>query len=251
MAKQVGITKITGTIGDITFYRSQDGLMAKQKSTVSARRIATDPAYARTRENNSEFGRACKTGKVIRAAFNNVLSEAADSRMVSRLVKAVMSVQKADTVSDRGERNILTGDATLLERFDFNLRSPLGTVLKAQFLADVDRATGEATITVESFIPAKNIAAPNVASHFKLVSAAAAINFQSKSFVTTSAATPEIELGLDPQAAVNLLLQLAANSEGHLVIVLGVEFYQKFNGRFYSMNDSGSNAMTIAKVSMP
>jgi hypothetical protein len=251
MAKQAGTAKITGTIGDITFYKSQDGLMAKAKSEISGKRIATDPAYARTRENNSEFGRACKTGKVIRTAFNNVLSKAADNRMISRLVKAVMKAQKADDVSDRGERNIITGDASLLEKFDFNVRSPLGSVLKAQFLADVDRVTGEATVTVEEFIPETNISAPDGATHFKLFSTAAAINFESESFLKASATTPEIELGLVPQAGINLVQQLPANSEDHLIIVLGIEFYQKFNGRFYPMNNGGSNAITIARVDMP
>ena len=56
MARQTGTGKIQGTPGDITFYRSRDGLMAKLKSAVSADRIATDPVYARTKENGEEFG---------------------------------------------------------------------------------------------------------------------------------------------------------------------------------------------------
>jgi hypothetical protein len=251
MAKQVGTGKIQGTLGDITFYKSRDGLMAKLKSGVSAERIATDPAYARTRENNNDFGRACKTGKVIRTAFNSVLSQAADDRMVSRLVKAVMQSQKADTVSDRGKLNISSGNASLLESFEFNEKSPLTTVIKAQYLADVDRVTGAATVTVEAFIPAKNINAPDGATHCKLFSAAAAINFETGSIVKTGATTPEIELGLQLQPAITLEQQLPANSEDHLIIVLGIEFYQKFNDRFYPMNNSSTNAVTIARVDMP
>lgn len=251
MPKQIGTAKIRGTIGDITFYKSQDGLMARQKTEISAKRIATDPAYARTRENNKEFGRACKTGKVIRTAFNNVLAQAADNRMISRLVQAVMVAQKADGVSDRGERNIITGDATLLEKFDFNDKSPLGAVLQAQFLADVDRVTGEVTVTVEEFIPAKNINPPDGATHCKLFSAAAAVDFASGTFVKTSATTPEIVLGLQPEAVINLVQHLPANSDDHLIIVLGIEFYQRFNGRFYPINNGSSNAITIVRVDMP
>lgn len=251
MPKQIGTGKIMGTIGDITFYKSRDGLMVKQKSEVSAKRIATDPAYARTRENNREFGRACKTGKVIRTAFNSVISQTADSRMISRLVQAVMTAQRADSVSDRGERNIITGDASLLEAFDFNERSPFSAVFKPQMLADVDRATGEATVTVEPFIPTKEINLPDGATHFKLFSAAAAINFEYGTFLKANATTQEIALGLELVPEVNLVQQLPPNSEDHLIIVLGIEFYQKFNGRFYPMNNGSSNAIKVARVDMP
>ena len=32
MAKQKGIIKLDGTIGDITFYKSQDGYLAREKA---------------------------------------------------------------------------------------------------------------------------------------------------------------------------------------------------------------------------
>lgn len=63
MAKQKGIIKLDGTIGGITFYKSQDGYLAREKGGVSAEKIATDPAFQRTRENGEEFGRAGKAGK--------------------------------------------------------------------------------------------------------------------------------------------------------------------------------------------
>lgn len=58
MARQKGIIKLDGTIGDITFYKSQDGYLAREKGGVSADRIANDPNFQRTRENGQEFGRA-------------------------------------------------------------------------------------------------------------------------------------------------------------------------------------------------
>ena len=55
MAKQKGILKLDGTIGGITFYKSQDGYLAREKGGVDGNRIATDPNFQRTRENGSEF----------------------------------------------------------------------------------------------------------------------------------------------------------------------------------------------------
>ena len=42
MAKQKGIIKIEGTIGDITFFKTADGYLAREKSGVSADRIKTE-----------------------------------------------------------------------------------------------------------------------------------------------------------------------------------------------------------------
>ena len=58
MAKQKGIIKLDGTSGDIAFYKSQDGYLARENGGVSADRIANDPNFQRTRENSEEFGRA-------------------------------------------------------------------------------------------------------------------------------------------------------------------------------------------------
>lgn len=66
MAKLKGIIKIEGTLQDMTFYKTQDGHLVKTKSGVSGSRIATDPAFARTRENGAEFGSAAKAGKLLR-----------------------------------------------------------------------------------------------------------------------------------------------------------------------------------------
>ena len=69
MARQKGIIKLKGTIGDISFYKTGDGHLAREKGGVDGSRIANDPAFQRTRENGSEFGRAGKGGKVIRNAI--------------------------------------------------------------------------------------------------------------------------------------------------------------------------------------
>ena len=54
MAKQTGIIKLKGTIGDISFYKTTDGHLAREKGGVDGNRIANDPAFQRTRENGSE-----------------------------------------------------------------------------------------------------------------------------------------------------------------------------------------------------
>src|SRR5690606_41761396 len=88
MAKQRGIVKLEGTIGDITFLKTKDGYLAKEKTHISADRIATDPAFKRTRENGAEFGRAGKAGKLVRSAFRASSQTAPDSKAGRSMVRS-------------------------------------------------------------------------------------------------------------------------------------------------------------------
>jgi len=49
MATQKGILKIEGTMGGMTFYKKDGQYLVKEKSSISADKIASDPAFARTR----------------------------------------------------------------------------------------------------------------------------------------------------------------------------------------------------------
>lgn len=160
MAKQNGIIKLKGTIGDITFYKTKDGHLAREKGGVDANRIANDPAFQRTRENGSEFGRAGKAGKMLRVALRQVLINSADGRMVSRLTQAMTKVIQADATNPRGLRNVIDGEAELLTGFEFNIGGKLGTTLFAPFEATIDRVSGNIGLTLAPFVPITMIAAP-------------------------------------------------------------------------------------------
>jgi hypothetical protein len=148
MAKQSGIIKLEGTIGDISFYKTQDGLLSREKGGVSADRIKNDPAFQRTRENGEEFGRARAAGKVLRNALRQVVQPVADNRLVSRLTQKMFEVVKADATSTRGQRNVLDGELELLEGFEFNINGLFRTTFYAPYSATINRATGVLKIAV-------------------------------------------------------------------------------------------------------
>src|SRR5260221_7944894 len=125
MAKQSGILPIEGTLGNITFFKTKDGYMVKEKSSISAAKIANDPAFARTRENMAEFGKAGKASKLLRTVLKTIIQGSTDDRMVSRLTKQMIAVIQADATSERGQRNVIDGEATLLEGFEFNIDGKL------------------------------------------------------------------------------------------------------------------------------
>lgn len=248
MARQTGIIKLKGTLGDISFYKSGDGHLARTKGGVDASRIANDPAFQRTRENGSEFGRAGKGGKVIRNAIRVLLQNAKDKRVVSRLTKNLVAVTKTDTVNERGQRTIEDGDMNLLKGFEFNVNGKLGATLFAPYGTTLDRVTGDVALTVASFSPTVRIAAPGGTTHFKMVTGAAELNFIGETSTFESAETGILPYTAADTAAINLAVALPADSELPILQVVGIEFYQEVNGQMYPLKNGAYNALSVAIV---
>ncbi len=248
MAKQTGIIKLKGTIGDISFYKSADGHLARYKGGVDANRIANDPAFQRTRENGSEFGRAGKGGKVIRNAIRVLLQNAKDKRVVSRLTKSLVAVTKTDTTNERGLRTIQNGDMNTLLGFEFNANGKLGATLFAPFTTSLDRAAGDVGASLAPFAPTVRIAAPSGTTHFKLVMGAAELDFPNESSTFESDETAVLPYDGADTAAIDLSVSLTANSTLPILQVVGVEFYQEVNGQMYPLKNGAFNALSIAQM---
>lgn len=248
MAKQNGIIKLKGTIGDITFYKTKDGHLAHEKGGVDANRIANDPAFQRTRENGSEFGRAGKAGKMLRVALRQVLINSADGRMVSRLTQAMTKVIQADATNPRGLRNVIDGEAELLTGFEFNIGGKLGTTLFAPFETTIDRVSGDIGLTLAPFVPTTMIAAPAGTTHFKIISAGAAIDFEAEKFEVTTSETAVLPWDSTLTAPINQDNSVSANSTNPLFLALGVEFYQEVNGQMYPLKNGAHNPLSLVQV---
>lgn len=249
MAKQKGIIKLNGTIGDITFYKTKDGHLAREKGGIDAKRIATDPAFQRTRENGSEFGRAGKAGKILRASIRPLLLNSADSRMVSRLTQSMIKVIQADTTSERGLRNVIDGEAELLNGFEFNIIGTLASSMFAPYTAAIDRISGELSVAFAPFVPVNMIAAPAGTTHFKIISAGTEIDFEAEKFVESHSETLPLPWDILPTLAITHTNTVTPNSSNPLFLVLGMEFYQEVNGKMYSLKNGTYNPLAIVSVS--
>jgi hypothetical protein len=249
MAKQKGILPVKGTIGNLTFYKSQDGYLVREKGGIDAQRIASDPAFQRTRENGAEFGRAGKAGKLLRNAVRALSQNASDSKMISRLTKEMMRVIKTDQVNPRGLRNVIDGEAELLQDFEFNSNSKLDATLYAPYTGVIDRVAGTLSVDIPPFIPANMIAAPVGATHFRINAAGAEIDFEGNLYVTGAESTPELPWDNVLTNVISLSNTVTANSTHPLFLLLGIEFFQEVNSTMYPLKNGAFNALSLIKVS--
>jgi hypothetical protein len=248
MARQIGIIKLDGVLDNIVFYRSTDGFMARLNNPLTAERIATDPSFARTRENMAEFGRAGKGARLLRTALRSELQKVSDGRLGSRLLREMMRVVKSDAVSGRGLRNLVEGEKTLLEGFDFNATARLGSTFFAPYTVSLDRTTGNGVVTVPAFVPVNEVEAPAGATHLRINAAAVAVDFLTGTYSYAGAESTAIELAGATTAPLTLTANLGANPVGALFLVMGIEFFQEVNHVPYALNNGAFNALTIVKV---
>lgn len=248
MARQKGIIKLKGSIQDLTFYKSGDGYMAREKGGVDKNRIANDPAFQRTRENGAEFGRAGKAGKMLRNALRGLIINSKDRRMVGRLTQRMVKVIQADAVNDRGLRNVIDGEAELLTGFEFNINAKLVSTLFAPFSGTIDRVTGKLTIAIPPFVPINMIAAPSAATHFKIISGGAEIDFEAETYVVETLETAVLPLNSTLTSVINLENQVTAASTKPLFLAMGIVFYQEVNGAMYVLKKE-FNPVAVCSVS--
>jgi hypothetical protein len=249
MARQKSIIKLEGNIGDINFYRSKNGYLARETTTLTAQRIATDPKFKRTRENNAEFKNAATAAKILRKACSELLQYSKDGSAHNRLFKEMMKVVKADVTSTRGKRNVMDGETELLQDFEFNSNATLNTTLFAPYSKDINRVTGVLKAEIPSFVPEDLLLAPVTSTHFRFVCLGTEVDFEQQSWVTQVQQSGVYPWNITPTGDISLEAQLPANSTHPLFLLFGLQFFQEVNGQRYPLKDGTFNSLSIIKVS--
>ena len=248
MAKQISLLKVNGTLEDLTFYKSQDGLLVRTKGGVSKQRIQNDPAFARTRENGAEFGHSASSGRMLRVAAGQLVFKVKDKRLSSRLVKIMSDLKNLDSNSKRGERKVAKGLQTpegklLLKGFDFNSKASMLSVFYGT--TTLDTATG--ALTVESFVPETQLRTPEGTTHFSMQNAFLNLDFDTGISSITYSLEEIFAYDATPVSTVLTPSAVPVGSGTQLYLLL-LEFYQEVNGIQYSLNNGSYNVLQIVDV---
>ncbi len=248
MGKLTGIIKFEGSFDGLTFYKSVDGYLVKGKSGVSKKRIMSDSAFVRTRENIREFSMNAKSGKAIRQSIGPFLHRAKDSKLSSRMVKLLHTIKNLDNSSVRGERLVRLGlDSSegkrLLKGFDFNVQSPLTSVLHTPYSVDV--VTG--ILSIPDLNPLEQLGIPEGATHVSFSCAFVAVDFETGLY--DSCYSPAVILELDNTISTIILTpEGVLTGTGTRMYLLLIEFFQEVNGVQYSLRNGAFNVLNVVEV---
>jgi hypothetical protein len=248
MAQQTGILGIKGTVGGLVF--AKDGSV-RQKPASNKATFTSSKSMVRVRENASEFGSAGSAGKLVRDALRTQIQAASDRYMVSRLSKVMKSIINLDATSDRGMRQVVAANAASLLGFNFNLGAGLGQSLFSPYTVTPSGAT--VTLAIPSLNPTVDIAAPTGATHYEILFGVASVNFVAKTYTSATVASPLGILPLTGAARTNVsqvaTLPAAPTADELVIGVLGMNYYQQINGKFYPLNNNASNPLAVEYTS--
>jgi hypothetical protein len=245
MAKQKGPVKLSGTIGDLTFYESGNQHLVKLKNGPTREEVLTKKEYVRTLENSNEFGPCASAGKLIRTALELVGSHLTDPTMVNRLTERLTRVMQSDTASQRGTRRVQRGQLSILKNFEFLKEARMADSFFAPYEAAFDRAIGTGTITIPSFLPKASLVLPPHATRVKLVATALALDFEKGRTQKAVSASEPLRLDNSLTEPITLTCAFEAPTELPIILVLGLQFMEEHEGFCYPMREKEYNATAI------
>lgn len=247
MAKQLGVIKLKGTIGDLNLYHSiNGGYLARAIGGGFSKKHRKKETLVRTMENASEFGRCSTTKKHFRIALAPFLCVRKDGELHGRMVQLFTRLKDLDSVNRRGNRRVARGLETLsgvnlLRNFVFTPSCNVMQVLAASGSYDFINQT----FSVSNF-DIKNVNFPSGATDLALTLGLLHFDFDTLEYQLKTSAPLYFDEGYGAssfQIPVDL-----PDVGGIAMAVLGMKFYQEVDGTFYLFRSANAVGFEILGV---
>jgi len=171
MAKMNGDFSFTGRLGNLSAYRMKgvEQVVLRTIGGPKKGKIKRNPSCAGILRNATEFGGPAKAAKSIRNALFPVL-HLTNRHLQSSFTELAKEVQKMDTVSQKGERNVwLSQHGEVLEGFDFHTKTPFSSIIPQTPVASISRDTISASVQLPALLPGINFFVPGTFGLFRCV----------------------------------------------------------------------------------
>jgi hypothetical protein len=263
MAKNIGLIKISGKVGDLQFFKKGGKAYVGLASQISKDRIKKDPAFKRTRENMAEFGGAAAVSKAIRQQLiplRGLFEVGLHARMTS-LVRLLINLG----TGERGQRAVeFSQNKEELAGIELNKLSHISEILFTPLEVTVNADRNQMVLNIAEFLPSDYMNIPEGASHFRIHAAALALSdfapggvknryrpinstqhglFAVQTTAETSVmstVTGGLSLTVDLPGAPTL------DADVSLATFIGIEFLQNINGTYYQL--ASNNAIRIQEL---
>ena len=263
MAKNIGIIKISGKVGNLRFFQKDGKAFVGLNGEISKDRILKDPAFKRVRENMSEFGGSAEVSKSIRTYLipvKGLIEKQLHNRFVS-LIRRLINLGSGV----RGARKVeFSLNKEAVEGFELNKSTKLSEVMFTSNSLVTNSDRNQLTLTVDEFMPSDYLLIPEGATHFKVHLAGLAISdFETvgpkvvyrpvnsaEHGLFAKTGTSELPVNTLVNGGFTLIVDLPGapvlSTEVSLAGLLGIEFLQEVNGAFYQL--ATHNAIRIEKL---
>jgi hypothetical protein len=179
MPKQKGPIKLKGTLNGICYYSLKGVYISRVAKGPSRERINTDPAFAKIKANNLEFGMGSKLSKAIRTGFLETTKQFQDTYMASRLSGVCRNIiQKGSGPLGKREAHIGNNPQALIG-FQLNKQLVFNQIHTAKPVVTSHNNRRLITVTIPKSKVTHLHKQPKNATHFQLTCALSLVsNYQ-------------------------------------------------------------------------
>jgi hypothetical protein len=247
MAKLISPLKIRGTIDDLSFRQTEDGIIVQAKPGPRPEQVRTSKNFELTRRNAREFGKATKDAMLLRHAMGYPLRALRHSKLNSHVNKQLHAVAKSDKTSEYGSRHANAGNIQSLAGFNFNHLLGLDTAMPVTLEHAMDTATGAFHLHVPACTIRRKKVFPAGATHCKIVSCTTALDFDEHRFLNDIAESDLLPLGKQ-LPSIDLSHSLCVSPEQVMVHTVGIVFYQVNGGNVEPLRGGALKIVQVGRV---
>ena len=248
MARQKGLFKVTGTLGDVNFYAVKGvGYARKAGGGFNGKAIKTKASMQRVRENASEFGHCSSVKKVFRIALLPLFNPPKSSDLHRRMMGVFSQIKDLDLISERGQRKVSQGISTakgkqLLRNFVFVPECTAPSFVLAHSHFDWDSQS----LTINP-MDLKSLKFPKGATHLRLTLGVLDFDFVDLTHRLHCSPNEFLEKG----SATGLLTLQSEVIEAPMatgLVLLGVQFVEVIEGEVYSLKSMASHGCQLISL---
>jgi hypothetical protein len=171
MARQSGNIRYTGSFKSVRNYKNlkDPTIYAGEKGGANRDLILNNPAFARTRENMSEFKGCGIIVKAIRMGLQHLIPEHTDKCFTARLVALVKMINLRDVSGNRGRRGVsFSENKPILKTLTLHESRKIDHPLKRSITRSQSGSRTEATIMINGLNPEPQLF-PLTARYYRVV----------------------------------------------------------------------------------
>lgn len=247
MARQIAQVPVTGTLGDITFYKTtESGFLARMKTDLDAERLRNDPKFEESRKAYTDFGRAGAGAGLLRKTMITAGYQLSDTRIISRLTGKLRGIISTDKVHPKGEMQLDDAEVERLKGFEWNKHRSLSSLCRFSPAYRIEEESGLMEVELPQ-LGAASFNVPEAASHYELVMEGAGVNFGDKKGERVIDSTGWVELSATA-AARTLSGTLSLTTWRKKLLGFGLRFGQEVNGQIHPLEDTTARAFVVGAV---
>jgi hypothetical protein len=156
-------------------------------------------------------------------------------------------IAKSDVMSEYGFRCANAGDVSLLEGFDYNHLLGFDGALPVKPTHSMDATTGTLHLHVPACTVEYKTEFPETATHFRIVSCAAALDFNRQCFVNDVSESDYLPLD-EKLPAIDLSHAITVTPGQVMVHTIGIVFYTVSEGKMERLRGGALKIVQVARV---